>query len=263
MALDEKPTSTESADESVTAGQELAARTFDSAVPSSTPDELVSAEPVTSPSGPGEASPPEFAALTAGHDVPAPSVSATEVDATAQSMRGSAPSVGANVASSGGPAPGVRDIDAIYRETDRLYYEFARGCGLSTTAFWSLVSAVVGGGSTTQAHVANEYSFSRQTVNSAIKNLEAKGLVSIAVEAGDRRSKTVSLTEAGQAFCEEHVRPAVDAERRAFDSLGLAERREFVRLVRAYADAIDAELGKLRRGTPAPPEKLFHQHGGE
>lgn len=41
-------------------------------------------------------------------------------------------------------APDVRDVDVIYRETDRLYYEFARGCGLSTVAFWSLVSVVVG-----------------------------------------------------------------------------------------------------------------------
>lgn len=142
--------------------------------------------------------------------------------------------------------PTVRDIDLIYRETDRLYYEFARDCGLSTSAFWSLVSIVVRNGSATQAVIANEYSYSRQTVNSAIKSLESKGLVHIAREEGNRRSKTLRLTEAGESFCDKHVRPAVDAERRAFESLPVERRREFVALVRAYADAIDVELGKLK-----------------
>lgn len=144
--------------------------------------------------------------------------------------------------------PSVRDIDLIYRETDRLYYEFARDCGLSTSAFWSLVSIVVRNGSATQAVIANEYSYSRQTVNSAIKSLESKGLVQSAREEGNRRSKTLRLTEAGEVFCDQHVRPAVDAERRAFESLSVEQRQEFVHLVRTYSDAIDNELRKLGAG---------------
>ncbi len=41
----------------------------------------------------------------------------------------------------------VRDLDCIYRETDKLYYRFARSCGLSESAYWVLYGVVVGGGS--------------------------------------------------------------------------------------------------------------------
>lgn len=156
-------------------------------------------------------------------------------------------------------APCVRDIDVIYRETDRLYYEFARDCGLSTIAFWSLVKVITDGGSTTQAQIADEYSFSRQSVNSAIKGLEAKGLVRVANERGKGRRKAVSLTEAGTAFCAQHITPAVDAERRAFETLPPQDRDEFVRIVRAYTDAIDAELGRLANDTQ-PNEQAGSPH---
>lgn len=154
--------------------------------------------------------------------------------------------------------PSVRDVDAIYRESDRLYYGVARDCGLSIASFWALVTIVINGGATTQAAIANEYFYSRQTVNSAVKNLEAKGLVAIACEGDDRRRKQVSLTPAGQAFCVEHICPAIDAEQRAFETLSVEERKEFVRLVRSYTDAMDDELGKItagRKQPPADPEK--------
>ena len=64
----------------------------------------------------------------------------------------------------------------------------------------------------------------------------------------DRRTKLVSLTPAGRAFADERVRPAIAAEDRAFTSLAPAERAELLRLVRAYASAIDAELTRLREG---------------
>lgn len=104
----------------------------------------------------------------------------------------------------------------------------------------------VSGGSVTQGQIASDFSYSKQTVNSALKTLEARGLVALAPSADDRRSKLVSLTAAGRAFADERIRPAIAAEDRAFTSLAPAERAELVRLVRAYASAIDAEVARLR-----------------
>lgn len=143
-------------------------------------------------------------------------------------------------------APTARDIDVIYQETDRLYYELARGCGLSDSAYWILYDVLVAGGRTPQRGIGETHSFSRQTVNSSVKALEARGLVRLAFEEGSRKHKDVVLTEAGQAFCQEMMVPAMEAEQRAFASLPEDDRRAFVRLVRAYADAVDAELARLR-----------------
>ena len=139
----------------------------------------------------------------------------------------------------------VRAPDALYQKTDKVYYELARGCGLSETAYWILYAIEVSGGSATQARIADEFSYSRQTVHSALKALEAKGLVALASAEGDRRAKTVLLTPAGRTFADERIVPAIEAEERAFATLTPDERAEFLRLADAYARAIDHERARL------------------
>lgn len=143
------------------------------------------------------------------------------------------------------PLPTSRDIEVIYQETDRLYYKLARGCGLSETAYWILYDIVMAGGSASQRAIAQEHSMSRQTVNSAFKALERKGYVSISFAEGSRRSKVVTLTEAGQRFCDKRIVPGIEAEKNAFNALPEDDRVEFVRLGREYAAAVRAEIERL------------------
>ena len=142
----------------------------------------------------------------------------------------------------------AREIDVLYRESDKLYYELARDCGLSETAYWIMYALEVSGGSVTQRQIAGDFPYSKQPVNSALKTLEPRDLVTLPPAEDDRRAKLVSLTPAGRAFADERIRPAIAAEDRAFTSLAPAERAELLRLVRAYASAIDAEIARLREG---------------
>ena len=142
----------------------------------------------------------------------------------------------------------AREMDELYRESDKLYYELARNCGLSETAYWILYAIEVSGGSITQREIASNFSYSKQTVNSALKTLEARGLVELDYVEGSRKSKLVSLTPDGRAFSDERIRPAIAVEDRAFTSLAPEERLELLRLVSAYTEAIDRELAKLKEG---------------
>ncbi len=149
----------------------------------------------------------------------------------------------------------ARALDVLYQKTDKVYYEFARGCGLSETAYWILYALEVSGGSATQSVIADEFSYSRQTVNSSLKTLESRGLVELAPAEGSRRAKLVTLTAAGRAFSDDRIVPAIEAEDRAFTSLSPAERAEFLRLAAAYTAAIDRELRQLANTAerrPAP-----------
>lgn len=140
----------------------------------------------------------------------------------------------------------ARDIDVLYQETDRLYYEVARGCGISESAYWVLYAVLDADEPRTQAQIAEDHSLSRQTVSSSVRALEQRQLVRLDYAEGSRRDKVVVLTKEGQDFCVRYVKPAMEAERRAFASLGKADQQAFVRTARAYADAVDRELGKLR-----------------
>ena len=141
----------------------------------------------------------------------------------------------------------ARALDVLYQKTDKIYYEFARGCGLSETAYWILYALEVSGGSVTQSAIAEEFSYSKQTVNSALKTLASRGLVELAPAAPGSRGKLVRLTSAGRSFSAERIVPAIEAEDRAFSSLSSAERAEFLRLAGAYTAAIDRELTSLVR----------------
>ena len=142
-------------------------------------------------------------------------------------------------------AASARELDALYQKTDKIYYEFARGCGLSETAYWILYAVEVSGGSVAQRVISEEFSYSKQTVNSALKALEAKGLIRLDFAEGSRKAKVVSLTPAGRAFSAERIVPAIEAEDRAFSSLAPEERSEFLRLASAYTEAMDRELARL------------------
>lgn len=115
--------------------------------------------------------------------------------------------------------PSVRDMDIVYQEVQRLYYEISKGCGLSETAYWILVDIVVAGGSCPQGSIATCHSLSRQTVSSAMRSLVTRGLVTLERDENNRRSKIVTLTPEGRSFCEKEVAPALKAEQRAFETL--------------------------------------------
>lgn len=138
------------------------------------------------------------------------------------------------------------ELDYLYNEIDKLYHAYARGCGLSDCAYWMLYDLECADGSLPLAQLATSWSYSKQTINSAIKTLEQQGLVELTFMEGSRRNKTASLTAAGRAFSLDYIVPAIKAEEAAFDELDPAEQRELVRLVRRYAAALDAQITAAR-----------------
>ena len=131
----------------------------------------------------------------------------------------------------------ARDIDVLYRESDKLYYELARDCGLSETAYWIMYALEVSGGSVTQRQIAGDFSYSKQTVNSALKTLEARGLVELAPAEGDRRSKLVSLTEEGERVASAWNAACIEEGEAMLEGFSESERAAFADyLARAHAN---------------------------
>ena len=137
---------------------------------------------------------------------------------------------------------GPADLDYLYNMIDKLYHEYARDCGLSDCAYWMLYDLESAGGAMPQRELAEQWCYSKQTISSALKSLESKGLVALDYEEGSRRSKVVSLTDAGRSFSRRRIVPAMEAEKRAFLTLAASERFELLRLVRRYASALEQEI---------------------
>ena len=115
---------------------------------------------------------------------------------------------------------------AFNRETKKLddvYRSAAKSCGISECAFWILYTLRVEEKSFTQAEICEFLIEPKQTVNSALKKLEAEGYLTLSAGA-DQRSKRVCLTEKGERFVKAHVDRVPEAEAAALGAMTAAER---------------------------------------
>lgn len=66
----------------------------------------------------------------------------------------------------------IRIYNGQYKESNEVYHRLARHCGLSDSAFWILYTLREAEEPVSQKQLCNELYLSKQTVNSALKNLE-------------------------------------------------------------------------------------------
>ncbi len=128
----------------------------------------------------------------------------------------------------------VQEFNRLYKELDELYHETALKMGMSDSGFAIMYVVCVLGDGCMQRDICREAYVSKQTVNSSIRNLEKNGYLYL--EQGSGRDKHIRLTEKGNSFVEERVRPVVEAEDHAFQDMIPEERKEFIRLSGKYVE---------------------------
>lgn len=153
------------------------------------------------------------------------------------------------------------DFDRMLNGLDRIYSEFARACGLSDCAYWMLVDTSTAGGSIAVSRLTSEWFYSKQTINSAIKTLTARGFATLEFAEGSRKNKVVSLTEEGRRFAKRYAMPAQGAEQRAFDALEPCEQREIMRLIGKFSQVLGEECEAFKRQVAAEDQSENQREG--
>lgn len=139
----------------------------------------------------------------------------------------------------------MAEYNQLQKNFEGLYHKFARQCGLSDTAFWILYSVKECEEAFTQKELCEEWFYSKQTVNSALKQLQTRGIIKLMPLPGNKKNKQIYLTEEGELLARKTVIPLMEAEHRAFGSLSDKERREFLDLTRKYILELETELSKV------------------
>lgn len=139
------------------------------------------------------------------------------------------------------------DFDRLLNGLDHIYSEFSRACGLSDCAYWMLVDTSAAGGSVAVSRLTSEWFYSKQTINSAIKTLRARGLATLEFAEGSRKNKVVRLTEEGVRFAKRYALPAQKAEQQAFEALEPWEQCEIMRLVGKFSQALGDECDVFKQ----------------
>ena len=125
-------------------------------------------------------------------------------------------------------------------ELDNLYSRFPKSCGLSEAEYWSLL--LIYEGIVTQSRISEQLVLSRQTLNSAFKQLQKKGLIRLEPYQDNLRSKRAFLTEAGKAFVEENVLRMHRVEERAWQHMSQEDQAVLTALTRKFSSCIRKEL---------------------
>ena len=153
------------------------------------------------------------------------------------------------------------DFDRMLNGLDHIYSEFSRACGLSDCAYWMLVDTSTAGGSVAISRLTSEWFYSKQTINSAIKTLTARGFATLEFAEGSRKNKVVCLTEEGRQFAERYALPAVEAEQRAFGALEPGEQREIMRLIGKFSQVLSDECEEFKQQVAAANQTEDRREG--
>ncbi len=137
----------------------------------------------------------------------------------------------------------VQEFNHLYKELDDLYHEIALKLGISDSALAILYTVCALGDGCLQKDVCREAYISKQTVNSSVRNLERAGYLYLEQSTG--RDKHIRLTEMGQRFVEEKIRPVIQMENEAFLDMEPEERKEFINLSRKYVERFRTREKKL------------------
>ncbi len=131
----------------------------------------------------------------------------------------------------------LTQYNEIMKENDDIYRGFAKEMGLSECAFWILYILRTEDTAPVQSAICAWLYEPKQTVNSALKKMEAEGYIDLA-PGSDRRSKVILLTEQGIRLCERTVDKMIEMELDALGGMTEQEQGAIIRLFRKYTDLL-------------------------
>lgn len=137
----------------------------------------------------------------------------------------------------------LKRFNYLTSEIDAAYHEAARKLGLSDSAMQVLYAVCANGGSCPLGDICRLSGTSKQTINSALRRMEAEGLLYL--EASGGRKKQVRLTDAGQEKAKNTVARLIEIENELFSAWTPSERKTYLGLTQRYLASFQEQIRKL------------------
>lgn len=138
-------------------------------------------------------------------------------------------------------------FNQVYKLIDDIYGSYAGSWGITDAELCVFYALSEHNGDYLQTDICRGWHYSLQTIHTAIKNMEKKGLVALVCQPGNRKNKYIHLTKAGEGLVEEIIRPLKNAEKASFSMLTEEERSLLLPLLQKQANALKAEVAKIHR----------------
>ena len=137
----------------------------------------------------------------------------------------------------------IKRINYLTNELDALYHKSALKLGIADSVCIVLYTIYDSGNECLLTEIYKQSGISKQTVNSAIRGLEADGILYLQHHTG--RSKKVILTDKGKEYVQRTSARLQQAEMDAFDTWTEEEISTYIRLMEKYAECFRLQIEKL------------------
>ena len=137
----------------------------------------------------------------------------------------------------------IHRINYLASEMDSIYHQASLRLGISDSVSIILYTIQDKGESCLLSDVYKNSGVSRQTVNSAIRRLEADGVLYLEPYAG--RAKKIVLTDKGRDYIRQTVARLLEAEIRAFDGWSEDEIKTHIGLMEKYMESLRRQIHQL------------------
>ncbi len=137
----------------------------------------------------------------------------------------------------------LKRVNFLFGETGAAYHEMYLKLGMSDSSCSILYAVLENGESRPLQEICHYTGLSKQTINSAIRKLEADGILYL--EMSGSRTKTVCLTEKGKALAEQTAGKVMAAENEIFASWPQEDVEKYLELTEAYLLALKEKAKDL------------------
>lgn len=137
----------------------------------------------------------------------------------------------------------IHRINYLSVEMDALYHQAALRLGLTDSAMLVLYHLYDSNGSCLLSDIYKQSGVSKQTVNSAIRNLEKDGIIRLEQKNG--KMKIVHLTENGKKYVDKTVAYVFKAESAAYSTWTENEIEIYTHLMEKYVESFREQINTL------------------
>lgn len=137
----------------------------------------------------------------------------------------------------------IKRYNHLLGEIEATYHEMSLKLGLSDSAMIILYTICDEGNSCPLSEISRRSGLSKQTVNSAIRKLEAGNILYL--EKASARSKKVCLTEAGIDLASRTALRLMDAENAILASWPRQDVKRYLELTERFLNGLRKEAAKL------------------
>lgn len=141
----------------------------------------------------------------------------------------------------------IEELNSLSKEHEYIYHELAVRSHLSDSVFWIFYVLLTSGDGATQKEISEGWSYSKQTIHSAIQKMRDNQWIEVEDIPGSRVGKKVLLTKEGKEFSEKTVGIYVKAEKEALSRIPIEELRSFIDIYRKEIAMLTEEIKTLQR----------------